>query len=63
MARPARTALQAGEHANGSSAHAIATAEQKIADLKAEIEAHRELSTSLAIDRASVRLPPRAHDS
>jgi hypothetical protein len=31
-------------------ADAIATAEQKIADLKAEIEAHRELSTSLAFD-------------
>jgi hypothetical protein len=28
----------------------IATTEQKIADLKAEIEAHRELSTSLAFD-------------
>src|SRR5205085_10521546 len=33
-------------------ADAIATAEQKIADLKAQIEAHRELSTSLAFDRA-----------
>jgi NAD(P)-dependent dehydrogenase (short-subunit alcohol dehydrogenase family) len=31
-------------------ADAIATAEQKIADLKAEIEAYRELSTSLAFD-------------
>src|SRR5215203_98496 len=31
-------------------ADAIATAEQKIADLKAQIEAHRELSTSLAFD-------------
>ena len=31
-------------------ADAIAIAEQKIADLKAEIEAHRELSTSLAFD-------------
>src|SRR6476660_7527437 len=30
-------------------ADAIATAEQKIADLKAQIEAHRELSTSLAL--------------
>jgi hypothetical protein len=29
-------------------ADAIATAEQKIADLKAQIEAHRELSTSRA---------------
>jgi hypothetical protein len=29
---------------------AIATAEQKIADLTAQIEAHRELSTSLAFD-------------
>ncbi len=31
-------------------ADAIATAEQKIADLKAQIEAHRRLSTSLAFD-------------
>jgi hypothetical protein len=31
-------------------ADAIATAEQTIADLKAPIEAHRELSTSLAFD-------------
>ena len=31
-------------------ADAIAIAEQKIADLKAQIEAHRELSTSLAFD-------------
>jgi NAD(P)-dependent dehydrogenase (short-subunit alcohol dehydrogenase family) len=31
-------------------ADALATAEQKIADLKAQIEAHRELSTSLALD-------------
>ena len=31
-------------------ADAIATVEQKIADLKAQIEAHRELSTSLAFD-------------
>jgi NAD(P)-dependent dehydrogenase (short-subunit alcohol dehydrogenase family) len=31
-------------------ADAIATAEQKIADLKAQIDAHRELSTSLAFD-------------
>src|SRR3954453_4470846 len=31
-------------------ADAIATAEQKIGDLKAQIEAHRELSTSLAFD-------------
>ena len=31
-------------------ADAIATAEQKIADLKAQIEANRELSTSLAFD-------------
>jgi hypothetical protein len=31
-------------------ADAIATAEQKIADLKAQIEAHRELSASLAFD-------------
>jgi NAD(P)-dependent dehydrogenase (short-subunit alcohol dehydrogenase family) len=32
-------------------ADAIATAEQKIADLKAQIEAHRDLSTSLDLDR------------
>jgi hypothetical protein len=31
-------------------ADAIATAEQKIADLKAQIETHWELSTSLAFD-------------
>ena len=31
-------------------ADALATAEQKIADLKAQIEAHRQLSTSLAFD-------------
>ncbi|MEA2663442.1 MAG: hypothetical protein QOI11_386 [Candidatus Eremiobacteraeota bacterium] len=31
-------------------ADAIASAEQKAADLKAQIEAHRELSTSLAFD-------------
>src|SRR3954469_12052552 len=31
-------------------ADAIATAEQKIADLKAQIDAHRDLSTSLAFD-------------
>jgi hypothetical protein len=31
-------------------ADAIATAEQKIADLKTEIEANRDLSTSLAFD-------------
>jgi NAD(P)-dependent dehydrogenase (short-subunit alcohol dehydrogenase family) len=31
-------------------ADAIATAEQKIADLKAQVDAHRELSTSLAFD-------------
>jgi hypothetical protein len=31
-------------------ADAIATAEQKISDLKAQIEAHRELSTPLAFD-------------
>ena len=29
---------------------AIATTEEKIADLKAQIEAHRDLSTSLAFD-------------
>jgi hypothetical protein len=31
-------------------ADAIATAEQKVADLKAQIEAYRELSTSLALE-------------
>jgi len=31
-------------------ADALATAEQEIADLMAQIEAHRELSTSLAFD-------------
>ena len=31
-------------------ADAIATAEQKVADLKAQIEANRDLSTSLAFD-------------
>ena len=31
-------------------ADAIATAERKIADLEAQIEAHRQLSTSLAFD-------------
>jgi hypothetical protein len=33
-------------------ADAMATAEQKVADLKAQIGAHRDLSTSLALDRA-----------
>jgi NAD(P)-dependent dehydrogenase (short-subunit alcohol dehydrogenase family) len=33
-------------------ADAIATAEQKVADLKAQIDANRDLSTSLAFDRA-----------
>ncbi|HEV7672476.1 MAG TPA: SDR family NAD(P)-dependent oxidoreductase [Thermoanaerobaculia bacterium] len=37
-------------------ADAIATAEQKIADLRAQIEAHRDLSTSLDLDREPV--PP-----
>jgi NAD(P)-dependent dehydrogenase (short-subunit alcohol dehydrogenase family) len=32
-------------------ADAIATAEQKVADLKAQIDAHRDLSTSLDLDR------------
>jgi len=32
-------------------ADAIATAEQKIADLQAQIEANRDLSTSLDFDR------------
>lgn len=32
-------------------ADAIATAEQKVADLKAQIEAHRDLSTSLDLER------------
>jgi alkylation response protein AidB-like acyl-CoA dehydrogenase len=36
--------------ARGAGADAIATAKQKIADLKAQIEACRELSTSLAFD-------------
>jgi hypothetical protein len=31
-------------------ADAIATAEQKVADLQAQIEAYRDLSTSLAFD-------------
>jgi hypothetical protein len=31
-------------------ADAIATAEQKVADLKVQIDAERELSTSLAFD-------------
>jgi hypothetical protein len=31
-------------------ADAIATAEQKVADLKAQIDANRDLSTSLAFD-------------
>ena len=34
-------------------ADAIATAEQKVADLKAQIDANRDLSTSLAFDRLS----------
>jgi hypothetical protein len=34
-------------------ADAIATAEQKVADLKAQIEAERELSTSLDFDDAA----------
>ena len=36
-------------------ADAIATAEQKIADLQAQIDAHRDLSTSLAFDIASLK--------
>jgi NAD(P)-dependent dehydrogenase (short-subunit alcohol dehydrogenase family) len=35
-------------------ADAIATAEQKVADLKAQIEAYRELSTSLAFDEPAL---------
>jgi NAD(P)-dependent dehydrogenase (short-subunit alcohol dehydrogenase family) len=35
---------------------AIATAEQKVADLKAQIDAHRELSTSLDLDREPAAL-------
>jgi hypothetical protein len=31
-------------------ADALATAEQKVADLKAQIDAHRDLSASLAFD-------------
>jgi len=38
-------------------ADAIATAEQKVADLKAQIDAHRDLSTSLAFDRAPAASP------
>jgi NAD(P)-dependent dehydrogenase (short-subunit alcohol dehydrogenase family) len=38
-------------------ADAIATAEQKVADLKAQIEAYRDLSTSLALDREPVSRP------
>ena len=37
-------------------ADAIATAEQKIADLKAQIDAHRDLSTSLDLDREPAAL-------
>jgi hypothetical protein len=40
-----RSALTARQRAR-----TIGTAEQKIADLKAQIDAHRELSTSLAFD-------------
>jgi len=35
-------------------ADAIATAEQKVADLKAQIEAYRELSTSLAFEEPAL---------
>ena len=35
-------------------ADAIATAEQKVADLKAQIEAYRELSTSLALEEPAL---------
>ena len=38
-------------------ADAIATAEQKVADLKAQIEANRDLSTSLALDQEPVSRP------
>ncbi len=38
-------------------ADAIASAEQKIADLKAQIDAHRDLSTSLDIDREPAARP------
>ena len=37
-------------------ADAIATAEQKVADLKAQINAHRDLSTSLDLDREPAAL-------
>lgn len=37
-------------------ADAIATAEQKVAELKAEIDAHRDLSTSLDLDRQPAAL-------
>jgi len=41
-------------------ADAIATAEQKIADLKKQIDAYRELSTSLALDKpATAAIGPR----
>jgi NAD(P)-dependent dehydrogenase (short-subunit alcohol dehydrogenase family) len=36
--------------ASGAGADAIALAAQKAADLKAKIDAYRELSTSLALD-------------
>ena len=39
-------------------ADAIGTVEQKVADLKAHIDAHRELSTSLALDEKDVRDTP-----
>jgi hypothetical protein len=38
------------DDASGFSAVPVPTAEQKIADLTAQIEAHRQLSTSLAFD-------------
>jgi len=44
---PIRTRRRA---ASSPVADAMAGAEQKIADLKAQIEAYRELSTSLAFD-------------
>ncbi len=40
----------------GAGAGAIATAEQKVADLKAQIEAYRELSSSLAFDEPAPSL-------
>jgi hypothetical protein len=45
----ARLQLKGGSFRDAG-ADAIATAEQKVADLKAQIDAHRKLSTSLDFD-------------